>query len=113
MKNYDNFFLPVADLRQGTEFYRDVLGLPVKFSFPGQGMTAFRVGDAEPAIILNAAPDAAPAIWFEVADVQQEHQRLTAGGVRFVKEPFRIRTGWAAEFLDPFGNRLGIADYRQ
>ena len=32
-------------------------------------------------------------------------------GVKFLSAPFRIRTGNAVEFEDPFGNRLGITDY--
>ena len=34
-----------------------------------------------------------------------------AKGVEFLSPPFRIRTGNAVEFDDPFGNRLGITDY--
>jgi predicted enzyme related to lactoylglutathione lyase len=26
---------------------------------------------------------------------------------------FKIRTGWAVEFIDPSGNNLGITDYNQ
>jgi hypothetical protein len=29
----------------------------------------------------------------------------------FLSEPFKIKTGMAVEFEDPFGNRLGITDY--
>jgi hypothetical protein len=32
-------------------------------------------------------------------------------GVKFLSEPYEINTGLAAEFEDPFGNRLGITDY--
>ena len=27
-------------------------------------------------------------------------------------EPFKIKTGWAAEFTEPSGNLLGITDYK-
>jgi predicted enzyme related to lactoylglutathione lyase len=111
MKDFDNFFLPANDLSIGKEFYHDILGLDVKFDFSKQGMMAFKVGQQEPAIILKAHPDAKPTIWFTVEDVGQEHDRLRARGVKFISEPFRIRTGLAAEFEDPFGNRLGITDY--
>ncbi len=111
MKDYDNFFLPAADLSRGKEFYRDVLGLEVKFDFSSKGMTAFKVGAQEPAIILTARQNSRPAIWFTVDDVHEEFERLKARGVTFLTPPFQIATGLAAEFEDPFGNRLGITDY--
>ena len=108
MKTYDNFFLPVEDMAQAKAFYGEVLGLKTKFEFPDSGMAAYRVGQEEPAIILKDRkkfPDAKPTIWFEV------DRQLREKGLVFLSEPFRIRTGWAAEFEDPFGNRLGITDY--
>lgn len=111
MKDYDNFFLPAKDLSLGKEFYHGILGLDIKFDFSAQGMIAFKVGEQEPAIILKTQPDARPTIWFTVENVREEFERLRTHGVGFVSDPFRIRTGLAAEFEDPFGNRLGITDY--
>ena len=111
MKDYDNFFLPADDLVIGKEFYHGTLGLDIKFDFSAQGMMAFKVGEQEPAIILRTQPEARPTIWFTVDDVRQEYERLRTRGVTFVSGPFQIRTGMAAEFEDPFGNRLGITDY--
>lgn len=111
MKDYDNFFLPANDLSLGKDFYHGILGLDVKFDFSKQGMMAFKVGDQEPAIILKTQQDALPTIWFTVENVREEFARLGARGVKFVSAPFAIRTGLAAEFEDPFGNRLGITDY--
>lgn len=114
MKDYDNFFLPVDDLKKAKEFYGQKLGLKLKFDFLNAGMSAFGVGAQEPAIILkdkNKFPDAKPTIWFVVDDVKQTYDALKSRGVKFLSEPFRIHTGNAAEFEDPFGNRLGITDY--
>ncbi len=111
MKDYDNFFLPAADLEKGKEFYGESLGLRIKFDFSDRGMVAFRVGEQEPAIILSSRPDAKPKIWFTVDDVGQAIEKLKAKGVKFLSQPFAIPTGMAVEFEDPFGNRLGITDY--
>ena len=114
MKDYDNFFLPSGDLKKGTEFYRDLLGLAVKFDFSAIGMIAFKVGESEPAIILKDTskfPETKPTIWFVVDSVQEEFKRLSAKGLKFLSEPFAIHTGMAVEFEDPFGNRLGLTDY--
>lgn len=114
MKDYDNFFLPVDNLENAKEFYEQQLGLKLKFDFSNAGMSAFSVGDQEPAIILkdkNKFPDVKPTIWFVVDDVNQTYQALKSKGVNFLSQPFRIHTGNAVEFEDPFGNRLGITDY--
>lgn len=47
-------------------------------------------------------------IW---ATVDTTYAELKAKGVNFLSEPYEINTGLAAEFEDPFGNRLGITDY--
>jgi predicted enzyme related to lactoylglutathione lyase len=113
MKDYDNFFLPVNNLKEAKEYYQK-LGLSVKFDFSDNGMVAFKVGSQEPAIILKDTkkfPNAKSTIWFVVDDVRGEYKKLKDNGVVFLSEPFEIHTGLAAEFEDPFGNRLGITDY--
>lgn len=115
LKNYDNFFLPADDYRESVSFYSSVLGLEKKFEFVEQGMAAFKVGEEEPAIILKdkaKMPDATPTIWIEVEDAKAVYEKMKANGVKFLSEPFRIRTGWAVEFNDPSGNRLGFTDYK-
>ena len=80
MKNYDNFFLPVADLEKAKDFYQKVLGLSIKFDFSDKGMTAFKVGSQEPAIILkdsNKFLDAKSTIWFVVDDVKRSEEHTS------------------------------------
>ena len=115
MKNYDNFFFPSDNFEDSKFFYSDVLGLSTKFDFSQQGMIAFKVGEEEPAIIIkdkNKFPNAKPALWIEVEDVQSIYPELKKKGVIFLSEPFKIKTGWAVEFTDPSGNLLGITDYK-
>jgi predicted enzyme related to lactoylglutathione lyase len=114
MKNYDNFFLPANDLKKAKEFYQGILGLPTKFDFSDKGFLAFAIGEQEPAIILkdtNKFPNTKPAIWFVVDSVKDEFEKLKEKGIKFLSEPYQIKTGLAVEFDDPFGNRLGITDY--
>lgn len=111
----DNYFLPAEDFEETRKFYSQTFGLQVKFDFPDKGMTAYRVGNDEPAIIIKDKkkfPDAKPAIWIEVEDVKKVYQEMKIKGVHFLSAPFRIQTGWAVEFDDPSGNRLGITDYQ-
>ena len=95
---YDNFFFPADDLATSCRFYQDVLDLPVKFDFSENGMVAFRVGNEEAAIILKE---------------RKKYAVLQGRNIRFLSEPFRIRTGWAVEFVDPSSNRLGLVDYQE
>ena len=93
-----------------------MLDLPVKFDFSENGMVAFRVGNEEAAIILKERkkfPDMAPTLWIEVEDVRAKYAVLQGRNIRFLSEPFRIRTGWAVEFVAPSGNRLGLVDYQE
>ena len=114
MKNYDNLFLPIDNMEKAKNFYGKTLGLDLKFDFSDMGMSAFNVGSEEPAIILKDKkkfPDTKPTIWFVVDNVMETYKDLKEKGVEFLCPPFRIRTGNAAEFEDPFGNRLGFTDY--
>ncbi len=114
MKKYDNFFILVDDLEMAKKYYENNLGLKVKFDFSDMGMVAFCVDGEEAAIILkdkNKFKDLKQTIWFEVDDVNRKYQQMKENGIKFLSEPFRIRTGYAVEFEDPFGNRFGITDY--
>lgn len=113
MNGYDNYFLPVTDLKKAKEFYQQI-GLSEKFDFSEKGMIAYNVGNEEPAIILKDVakfPEAKPTVWFVVDDVKKEYDKMVKKGIHFLSEPFQIKTGLAVEFEDPFGNRLGITDY--
>lgn len=111
IKTFDNFFLPASDLPTAKDFYQNQLGLEIKFDFSEKGMVAFKVGKSEPAIILTNVIHAKPAIWFTVDNVQEAYEVLKSKGLNFLSEPFEIMTGMSVEFLDPFGNKLGLTDY--
>jgi predicted enzyme related to lactoylglutathione lyase len=116
---YDVLAARIRALRskdQGRQNVAEVLGLETKFEFATQGMIAFKVGTEEPAIILkdkNKFPNVKPTIWIEVDDVKEQYEQLKLKGVKFLSEPFKIKTGWAVEFVDPSDNNLGITDYKQ
>ena len=116
MKNYDNYFLPVDDMEEAKNYYENVLGLKKKFDFSDMGMVAYSIGNEEPAIILKDRkkfPDLKPTVWFVVENVFVSYEEMKNNGVKFLSEPFRIKTGNAVEFEDPFGNRFGITDYNK
>jgi predicted enzyme related to lactoylglutathione lyase len=114
IKDLDNIFLPVKNLENAKKFYNETLGLNLKFDFPERGMSAFKIGDIEPAIILkdvNKFKTTTAAFWLEVEDVKTAYEQLKSKGVKFCSEPFEIKTGFAVEFEDLDGNKIGITDY--
>lgn len=114
MKNYNNFFFPSDNFEASKKFYYKTLGLSTKVDFSQNGMIAFKVGEEEPAIIIkdkSKFTNAQPSVWIEVENVKQSYDDIQKKGVKFLSEPFKIKTGWAVEFTDTSGNLLGITDY--
>jgi catechol 2,3-dioxygenase-like lactoylglutathione lyase family enzyme len=103
--------LAVADLPRAVAFYRDVLGVPVKYA-----VEEFAFLDGGPVMIgLRRSPNLPQGenlraeIVFEVDDVEAAHRALTARGVEFRHAP-RQATGdrYVADFRDPDGNAISI-----
>ena len=77
----------VADMDRAVTFYRDVLGLPLKFQSPG--WSEFSTG--ETSLGLHTASDKNPAgsieLGFNVANLGKFHQEMSAKGVQFSMPP--------------------------
>jgi predicted enzyme related to lactoylglutathione lyase len=114
----DNVLLDVGDLEVARGFYGGRLGLGVKFDFPEAGVVGFRLGDEEPGLLVRAGdvplgpPRPSPRLWLEVPDARAAGAALAAAGVTPIAEPIELRTGWLVEVADPWGNVIGLADYR-
>jgi catechol 2,3-dioxygenase-like lactoylglutathione lyase family enzyme len=109
-----NIIIAVADMERSLAFYRDAIGLPVRFANPefaflqAGGVTlclrhAPRAGQAPP------GGDTRVEIVFDVREIHAAHDELKARGVVFRVEP-RVVTGnlWATDFRDPDGHVLSI-----
>ena len=110
----DNVFVPVGDFARAVEFYRDFLGFPVAKRFDEMSMALFQVGDETPGLGVGFSKtrgDGARKVWFEVPDARAAAEELSAKGVRPLRPPFQIPTGWVFEICDPWGNVLGFTDY--
>ena len=125
MKKLNYAIVFVSDMSQGVAFYRDVLGLPLKFESPhwsefaNDGST-IALHPAEPegtsgsprAESRGSARNAAGTaqLGFHVEDLDAWHTKLTAAGVRCVQQPraeaYGIRQ---AVYADPDGLRFTIA----
>ena len=80
-----------VDLGRSRHFYRDVLGLAVyrEFGSLADPSVVFFLGGGllEISGPATSPPGRSVQIWLQVRDVRAEHERLTAAGVRVLREP--------------------------
>ena len=116
--------LLVEDYQASLTFYRDILGLPQRFSDEDSRYGEFDTGTVTLAIFdrqtmadaLGAKPDfaaadtfARPVLIFGVDDVDKTYQSLQAKGVQFIAAPTDQTQIWTirtAHLTDPDGNLI-------
>jgi lactoylglutathione lyase len=96
-KQIDYTMIVVSDMDASVEFYRDKLGIPLKFQSPE--WTEFQTGATTLALhgggVKSSAPPAGDpskqaghcSIGFNVEDVDKTYEELKAKGIRFVMPP--------------------------
>ena len=104
--------MPVRDLARSLAFYRDALGLAVRFAgdefaFLDGGGVALALRQA--ANLGEVAAETSVEVVFEVEDIDAAYDSLRARGVPFRIAP-RLATGdrHVADFRDPDGHVLSI-----
>jgi lactoylglutathione lyase len=99
----------VADMDRAVAFYRDTLGLPLKFSSPG--WSEFSTGETTLALHPASAknPPGSVELGFDVEDIQAFHAGMTAKGVAFTMPPTRMDFGGVlAQFVDSEGGHVTV-----
>jgi len=99
----------VADMDKAVKFYRDVLGLTLKFESPG--WSEFVTG--ETTLALHPASDKNPAgkieLGFTVPDVEAFYRDMTAKGVLFSMPPKKQDFGGVlAQLVDSEGAHCSV-----
>jgi methylmalonyl-CoA/ethylmalonyl-CoA epimerase len=104
----------VHDLERAVAFYRDQLGLPFLFQFPG--LAFFQSGDVR--LMLSGAEEPefdhpGSVLYFKVSDVEATHRTLKDRGVRFRDDPHIVHRAptyelWMSFFRDSEDNTLAI-----
>ena len=119
-KQLDYTIVIVSDMGRSVEFYRDKVGIPLKFESPD--WTEFQTGTTTLALHSGGIPrertggagdkDAGTcSIGFSVADVEETYEELKAKGIRFVMPPTQ-REGEGIKLavcLDPDGLPVSFA----
>jgi catechol 2,3-dioxygenase-like lactoylglutathione lyase family enzyme len=119
----------VDDQQEALRFYTEVLGFRLKHNIPlGEYSWITVVSEEEPEgteLVLEPAghpavvpyrkalvEDGIPFTAFTVDDVEAEHERLMAKGVRFLQPPTDLGTVVTAVFDDSSGNLIQIMEQK-
>ncbi|HEX8632224.1 MAG TPA: VOC family protein [Catenuloplanes sp.] len=109
----------VTDIDRAVAFYRDTLGIPLLFEVPGQQMAFLASGPVRLYLGRAERPELATRcmLYFAVDDIDAEHARLVAAGVRAAGEPHPVhRSGttalWMSFFTDPDGHHVVLTQER-
>lgn len=105
--------IPVTDVERAAAWYRDVLGIPYLFGFPGMAFL-----DADGVRLYLANPSEAgfsgPAtLYFRVPDINAAVDELEARGVTFAGRPHMIfddgsQQTWMCFAKDLDGNNIAL-----
>src|SRR4029078_9808918 len=96
LQQIDYTMVVVSDMQRSVEFYRDKLGIPLKFESPD--WTEFATGSTTLALHGGGVPGPPPqgdpskragacSIGFNVDNVDKTYQELQEKGIRFVMPP--------------------------
>jgi len=99
----------VADMERAVRFYRDTMGLPLKFQSPE--WSEFATGEIT--LALHPASNRTPAgkieLGFHVPDLQSWHADRTTKGVQFPMPPKKQDYGgMLARFVDSEGSHVSV-----
>ena len=105
LRKIDCVQVPVPDLDAGLRFYRDGLGLELKWRHATQA--GLRLGDSE-LVLQTERPGLEPN--FLVDSTAAAVRRVEALGGTVLSGPEDIPVGKVAQIADPFGNCLVLLD---
>ena len=100
----------VDDMDRAVKFYRDVLGLPLKFQSPG--WSEFATGETTLALHPASAKNPAGSVelGFGVPDIQKFYEEMAGKGVQFSRPPTRQDFGGLlGRFVDSEGGQCSVA----
>ena len=111
----------VSDMPRSVAFYRDVIGLPLKFESPH--WTEFATQGATLALHASAGggerdnPKTVPPgrcrPGLQVPDLDAFHKKMVAKGVPCIQEPKSVFGARLAQYLDPDGLGISVGEERK
>ena len=112
----------VSDMKRAVSFYRDVIGLPLRFESPG--WTEFATDGAtlalhasEGSISEKDNPQPIPAgqcrPGLSVPNLDEFHNRMVERDVPCIQEPTEVFGARVAQYRDPDGLVISVAEERR
>jgi len=111
----------VSDMKRSVAFYRDVIGLPLRFESPGwtefatDGATlALHASQPNTANPDSPTPEAAGRCrpGFSVPNIDEFHRRMVEHRVPCVQEPKDVFGSRVAQYVDPDGLMVSVGQDR-
>jgi lactoylglutathione lyase len=111
----------VSDMNRAVSFYRDVLGLPLRFESPG--WTEFATEGATLALHTSEGsaskgdPQHAPAgtcrPGLQVPNLDEFHKRMVERNVPCIQQPKAVFGARVAQYADPDGLVISVGEERR
>src|SRR4051794_23577300 len=108
LRAIDAVTVPVPDLDLGLAFYRDALGLALRWRNDAVGQVGLGLPDTPTELVLTLREPYAPA-WLVDSAADAGRAMEDAGG-RVVEGPRALPVGNLVVAADPFGNHLVLVD---
>ena len=117
MPQFSHAIIFVSDMARSIAFYRDVLGLPIRFESPewtefgtpGSAL-ALHLADSPAVSLQSMAPAGQCQLGFSVEDIEAFHRGMIAKGVTCLQSPKRETFGTLAEYADPDGLPFSVVE---
>ena len=102
----------VSDMKESVGFYRDQLGLPLRFESPD--WTEFNTEGATLALHSgNGGKPGTSRPGLSVADLDAFHARMTGLGIACVQPPREDFGARIAQYVDPDGLTISVSEERE
>lgn len=112
----------VSDMKRAVSFYRDIIGLPLRFESPG--WTEFATDGATLALHVSEGatsekenPQQVPAgrcrPGLGVPNLDEFHKRMLERNVPCIQEPTNLFGAKVAQYVDPDGLAISVGEERR
>ena len=108
----------VSDMKRAVSFYRDVVGLPLRFESPEwtefatDGATLALHGDRRADPKHDDLPPGRCRPGLSVPDLDAFHRRMVEGNVQCIQEPKVVFGVRVAQYVDPEGLSISVGEER-
>jgi lactoylglutathione lyase len=111
----------VSDMPAATGFFRDVMGLPLRFETPewtefateGSTLALHATDVAALPPTEGSTPAGSCRTGFSVPDLRAFHERMQEHGVACLQEPTELHGTLLAQYTGPDGVVLGVSEMRK